>query len=185
MQLSTWPRANPLARLRLLALLGLLALVIGGTIVIKRIAGGAGEAALQVGLTVVSGRLFEGIAGNPPSNQLRPLQSDATYGWSLAKQLSIAAKAEEFYREHHEAPAAIEDMTKYGLIGADAIDPWNRPYRIHILAGDVFVVQSTGRSGKDAVGWDHPDLRKELLTKKTQIVGDNLIVTRSLKGELH
>jgi hypothetical protein len=58
MQISIWPQPNLLARLRFFALLGILAMVIFGTVEIKRIAGKAGEVALRVGLVVTTGRLF-------------------------------------------------------------------------------------------------------------------------------
>ena len=58
MQISIWPKPDLLARLRFFALLGILAMVIFGTVEIKRIAGKAGDVALRVGLAVTTGRLF-------------------------------------------------------------------------------------------------------------------------------
>jgi hypothetical protein len=183
MHISIWPNADRLTLVRLLILLGILTAAVGGTIQLKRIGNEAGEASLRMGLSVVSGRLFEGISGKAPSNQQNRLESDAIYGWSLTKQLSIAAKAQEFYRDQHKAPATFEDLAKYGLVGADARDPWNRRYRMHVLAGNLFVIQTTGPSGNDAIDWDRAGLRNDLLNKKVRMFGDNLVIAKLLEGE--
>jgi hypothetical protein len=58
LQISIWPEPNLITRVRFFALLGVLAIVVFGTLELKHIAGEAGEAALRVGLAVTTGRLF-------------------------------------------------------------------------------------------------------------------------------
>jgi len=135
-------------------------------------------------LAVTGGRFFEGLVRKPPSNQFDELESDAVYGLSLVRQITIAEKCGQFFKDKRSVPKSPAELTNYGLLAADQADPWNRPYRIHELSNHVVVVQSTGRSGIDKVPWSQPKPFNMEPGRRYYVVGDNLLVVRQLPAKI-
>jgi hypothetical protein len=177
--MKLWPKRSWSGLVRFSFLTLALIVVIIGVFEIRNV-GRAGEAVLRAGIYIVGGRFFEGVINRPSSDSPNVLKLDATYTWSLARQMSLIEEIKQYYSVKKVFPKTIQDLVAYGITSSDLLDPWKRPYRLHVLDGHVIIIQSTGPSGVDRLPSEQPLNSGGFLTSRVQLVGDNLIVGEDL-----
>ncbi len=127
---------------------------------------------------VMGGHIFEAFVQNAPHSTSTRF-NDPNYGFSVLNQSRIILACEEFVRKRKSVPS-LDELVQAGLNPEFSFDPWNRKYRLRLLPGNVLMVQTTGPSGVDNISSEWAASAQHHLKPAFQLVGDNLVVLKSL-----
>jgi hypothetical protein len=173
--MKLWPGRNwrSLTRLGVLAALIVAVLVSVAVFEIRDFAPGP---AVQALTGVVLARNFEGLAHLQPSSDPRTVKLRAAYFSTVIDQMAVVTACRAYWEKNGSVPSGPEDLLKAGIKPSYQLDPWGRPFKIRLLAGNFLLVQSTGPSGQDEVPLTYLSQPRESFQGGPKLVGDNLVI---------